>query len=421
LHQRVRKLLSGEMDLRFKTMYQVQDSSGYPLLKRLLNAKFDKAKIHKISYRFFDVRNIYYDKKLISRAGYALQRHLLEDNLALVLPRLCKGARGFQHGMVVKNLVDRAFGDAHSGAGTNVFPLYRYPQIQTEKVLSIDIETKKIELQNQLKLAKQNYIQTKKFFNKTVLPFYKAITAPNEAHEKLFEENKTQYEEAKAILENIQQQLNKLNEYKNATHLDELTASPLVKRVSNLNKKLVQEFEQKTNLQFVSEKESTTNTFSPVDVLDYIYAWLHSPAYREAYKEFLKIDFPRVPYPQNAEQFWQLVEVGSELRQIHLLESPKVAEVVSSYQQDGSNLVSKVAYEDGKVWINESQYFDNVPLSAWAFYIGGYQPAQKWLKDRKDRQLGFEDIVHYQKIIAALSQTEVIMQKIDKIVALSKL
>ena len=69
----------------------------------------------------------------------------------------------------------------------------------------------------------------------------------------------------------------------------------------------------------------------------------------------------------------------------------------------------------GRIWINEEQYFDNIPLTAWEFYIGGYQPAQKWLKDRRERTLESDDIFHYQKIIVALSETYRIMQEINKI------
>ncbi|AEB28324.1 hypothetical protein FN3523_0467 [Francisella hispaniensis] len=141
---------------------------------------------------------------------------------------------------------------------------------------------------------------------------------------------------------------------------------------------------------------------------------LHSPSYREKYKEFLKIDFPRVPYP-TIETFWQLVELGSQLRQIHLLESPVVTEYITSYPVDGDNIVDKPTYKGGKVYINKEQYFDNVPEVAWNFYIGSYQPAQKWLKDRKGRELGFEDILHYQKIIVALTETDRLMREIDKI------
>ncbi|PSJ71412.1 hypothetical protein C7N43_39465 [Sphingobacteriales bacterium UPWRP_1] len=159
----------------------------------------------------------------------------------------------------------------------------------------------------------------------------------------------------------------------------------------------------------------TDGTFTPIDILDYIYAILHSPAYREKYKEFLKTDFPRVPYPTNKTTFWQLVQLGSQLRQIHLLESPVVSAYITQYPIQGSNEVTKLNYENGKVFINSTQYFANVPPTAWEFYIGGYQPAQKWLKDRKGRTLTFEDIMHYQKIIAALQETHRLMQEVDKV------
>jgi very-short-patch-repair endonuclease len=171
-----------------------------------------------------------------------------------------------------------------------------------------------------------------------------------------------------------------------------------------------------------------TQTFAPIDILDYIYAVLHSPTYREKYKEFLKIDFPRVPFPKDAETFWQLVKLGGELRQIHLLESPKVEEFITTYPKDGDNIVTRkmttrsIGFEltdsendTGRVWINDEQYFDKVPNTAWEFYIGGYQPAQKWLKDRTGRELRFEDIRHYQKIIVALTETDRLMKEIDKI------
>lgn len=162
-------------------------------------------------------------------------------------------------------------------------------------------------------------------------------------------------------------------------------------------------------------EEFLHETFAPIDILDYIYAVLHSPSYREKYKEFLKIDFPRVPFPKDAETFWKLVELGKEIRKIHLLESAKVSEYITQYPIDGTNTVGKVSYENGKVRINETQYFDNVPETAWNFYIGGYQPAQKWLKDRKERTLDYEDIFHYQKIIVALTETDRLMKEIDAI------
>jgi len=186
-------------------------------------------------------------------------------------------------------------------------------------------------------------------------------------------------------------------------------------RTPNLKAEIVNQIAENLGLTFTNEKETTENTFAPIDILDYIYAVLHSPTYREKYKEFLKIDFPRVPYPKDQYTFWQLVNLGGEIRQIHLLESPTVEQYITQYPIDGDNVVGKPKFKDGKVYINDEQYFDNVPLTAWEFYIGGYQPAQKWLKDRKDRKLEFDDILHYQKIIVALTETDRLMREIDKI------
>ncbi len=204
------------------------------------------------------------------------------------------------------------------------------------------------------------------------------------------------------------------------------TIGQTTERTPNLNIDIVKQIATNLGLAFTNEKEITENTFAPIDILDYIYAILHSPAYREKFKEFLKIDFPRVPYPKERSTFWQLVKLGGEIRQIHLLESPTVEKFITQYPIDGDNVVSMPKYFpipkneitgalQGNVYINDTQYFANVPLKAWSFYIGGYQPAQKWLKDRKGRKLEFEDILHYQKIIVALSETHRLMKEIDKI------
>lgn len=186
-------------------------------------------------------------------------------------------------------------------------------------------------------------------------------------------------------------------------------------RHPNFDDKIIQKFTDGLKLKFVSEKSDEQDTFAPIDVLDYIYAVLHSPKYRETYKEFLKIDFPRVPYPTDKAKFWKLVELGSELRSIHLLESNKLNTLTIGYPISGDNIVSKLKYENEKVHINNTQYFDKVPEVAWNFYIGGYQPAQKWLKDRKNKELTYDDIIHYQKIINALYLTDKLMFQIDEI------
>jgi predicted helicase len=198
------------------------------------------------------------------------------------------------------------------------------------------------------------------------------------------------------------------------------TIDQSTERTPNLNPAIVQQIAEKLGLTFEAEKtvlpsNGEAKKFAPIDILDYIYAVLHSPTYREKYKEFLKIDFPRVPYPKDAATFYQLVKLGGEIRQIHLLESAVVENYITQYPEDGDNGVVKPKYENGRVYINETQYFDKVPQVAWEFYIGGYQPAQKWLKDRKDRKLEFEDILHYQKIIVALTETERLMRAVDEV------
>ena len=184
-------------------------------------------------------------------------------------------------------------------------------------------------------------------------------------------------------------------------------------RTPNLNNDIVNAIAKKLGLPFVDEKEPGRDSFAPIDLLDYIYAVLHSPSYRRTYREFLKIDFPRVPYPTEATLFWRLVQYGQKLRRVHLLQDPTVEQYSTTFPIDGSNVVEKIRYTDNRVFLNDRQYFDGVPAATWDFYIGGYQPAQKWLKDRKNRALNFDDIAHYQKIIKALVESNRIMGEIE--------
>ena len=193
-------------------------------------------------------------------------------------------------------------------------------------------------------------------------------------------------------------------------------------RTPNLNLEIVKEIEEKLGLKFVNEKIEDSTTFAPIDILDYIYAVLHSPSYREKYKEFLKIDFPRVPYPK-PETFWQLVSLGGKLRSLHLLEDTSLDERIIDIKGEGELLIKNslnkkdFSIEDEKVELrlNDEVSVVNIPLVAWEFYIGGYQPAQKWLKDRVGRVLNRADMKHYNRIINALCKTDLIMKKIDEV------
>jgi len=152
---------------------------------------------------------------------------------------------------------------------------------------------------------------------------------------------------------------------------------------------------------------------SELDVFDYIYGILHCLAYRAIYADFLKYDFPRIPWPADSNEFWDISQKGKQLRELHLLVPSAIGDANYPLMGEGSGKIENPTYRDGRVWLNKTQYFDNVSEDVWGFYIGGYEPAQKWLKDRKDRQLSFTEIKHYQSIIKVISKTIEIMANIE--------
>ena len=151
--------------------------------------------------------------------------------------------------------------------------------------------------------------------------------------------------------------------------------------------------------------------------MHYIYAVLHSPEYRRRYAAFLKSDFARVPLTGDRSLFAALVDLGKRLTSLHLMESEGGTE--PSFPLTGDNRVDKERYRPpvndspGRVYINRDQYFDGVTPETWEFTIGGYRPAEKWLKDRRRRTLSYEDITHYRRICAVLVETPRVMARVD--------
>lgn len=152
-----------------------------------------------------------------------------------------------------------------------------------------------------------------------------------------------------------------------------------------------------------------------VKVFDYIYGAMYSPSYREKNAKLLKLGFPRFPIPTSRQSFAALSVFGEKLRRLHLMEDAAIGKAAYPFEGTGTSIVGKPRYEPKKVWINDTQYFSNVPMVAWNFFIGGYQPAQKWLKDRRGRELTWDDIRHYQRIIKVLEETHRIMREIDQV------
>ena len=332
------------------------------------NLVFDKNKLLKYEYRPFDYRYTYFDDKFLSRTRSEIMNNFInKNNIGL------ENSRNGDYIFIGKNISDEHFVSDNSFR----FPLYFYP----------DEKSKDLFATGAARVPNLNMEIVAQIAEKLGLAFVAEKHSPP----------------LEGCLQGGVVQHTTLHKTPRPTD------TPL--KEGNY-----------------SEDVSIAQSFAPIDILDYIYAVLHSPTYREKYKEFLKIDFPRVPYPKDLQGFKNLAGLGAALRQIHLLESPIVEKYITQYPIDGNNVVGKLRFEHspplegcpsggvvGKVFINDTQYFDNVPQVAWEFYIGGYQPAQKWLKDRKDRQLAFEDILHYQKIIVALSETDRLMKEIDTI------
>ena len=349
LEARIEKLLQKKYDSNFSKCYNVEDSSGYPLLKRIAESQFNPSKIQKYLYRPFDPKIIYYDEKLIKRAFFKVHNNLIEkkENFALIASRQC--IDNWKYVFCTNNVCDmNLIASAGKLGGGNVFPLYLYPNENGDPSTS-------------LHFAQDDKLQRK----------------PN-------------------LDEKIWRKIDAC--------LDSSTPFP---SASSGN------YAQNDN----------SHITTPEQIFDYIYGVLHTPSYREKYKEFLKIDFPRIPYPENKEDFERIASIGNKLRKLHLME--EIPPQATSFDIEGDNAVSEIRFEreipdqvgddiSGKVYINKTQYFANVPELAWNFYIGGYQPAQKWLKDRKNRTLTYDDISHYRKIIAILIETHKLMQELDK-------
>jgi predicted helicase len=376
-------------------------------------------KITNILYRPFDIRKTIYTGKSKGFMAYprneVMQHLCYENNLALLSCRQQK-SYDFQHVFITNIITERCSVSLQTSEVGYVFPLYTYPEIPKIKKLSAE---KREKLEKDYEIELRVFSKMEKCFSR----FTKFINLLNEnltlEDKKSYEAEKKDYLKQKSLIEKLKALLDEDNSPNETFSL----FNEEQKRQPNFNRDIIKKIARQLGLEFTDEKENRANTFAPVDLLDYIYALLHSPTYRRTYKEFLKIDFPRVPYP-TPENFWQLVKLGGELRQLHLLESVDLLTLSTTYVGQGNNKVERKMNKGdfqitdsvenrGQVWINDHQYFDNVPVVAWEFYIGGYQPAQKWLKDRQERELRAEDIVHYQKMIQALTETVRIMQEID--------
>ncbi len=180
-------------------------------------------------------------------------------------------------------------------------------------------------------------------------------------------------------------------------------------RKPNLNPKIV------AALTAAYGEEPTTE-----DIFHYIYAVLYADTYREKYAEFLKIDFPRIPFTADFELFQTLAALGKRLASLHLLRSAELDPPAARFQGQGDSRVARTKSqgfryepEEERVYVNKTQYFEPVPLELWEYQIGGYQVLAKWLKDRRERRLTLEEIKTYCRVVTALQRTIALQEEID--------
>jgi len=314
----------------FKSTHNIVNSSSYKFEDKLKIEKVEKKYITKISYRPFDIREIYYRIGFTSRPAGEITKHLINNNnLGLITTRQYIENDLFSHAFVFNIITDVRITTSNRGTAY-LFPLYLYPDSN-----SLDQERK-----------------------------------PNFTDD--------------------------FNKYLNEKKLDNKT---------------------------------------PEEILGYIYSILYSPTYRTKYYEFLKIDFPRIPFeipltPDLSRGLWnQLSELGQRLIDLHLLKTEFDKNIVSFPVAKPDLKVTKVEYKPlqtspskgeavwGQVWFNDTTYFDNVPQNVWDYYIGGYQVLDKWLKERKKHEyiLTGEDLRHFIKVCNVLAETIEIQGKIDEL------
>ncbi len=156
---------------------------------------------------------------------------------------------------------------------------------------------------------------------------------------------------------------------------------------------------------------------TPEDIFYYIYAVLYSNIYRSKYAEFLKIDFPRIPFTKDYSLFIEIGKHGKRLVDFHLLKANELNKPIAKFQGSGDNRMKKQKYdsETKRVYINDNQYFEGIEKEVWKYQIGGYQVLDKWLKDRKDRVLSLDEIKHYCRVVTTIQKTIEIQKAIDDI------
>lgn len=354
--QSIASLSSDEVIAR----YSLKNTSNWQIKKvqaDIINSGPKTEKIHRIMYRPFDFRFTYYTGKsggfICRPGGEAMQNMLSGNNIALIAPKRVEVQGPWRHVFVSKQIIDHVA--LSNKTIDTLFPLY----LDTNSVTGI---------QSNDKIIKK---------------------------------------------ETIQQRLSHLNVANG--------------RIPNLNENFIEEIRVMTGLTFVMEGHGDlSNTFGPEDVLGYIYSILNTPSYKVRYEQFLKAEYPRIPVrlPNGGrESFSEICKIGIELITLHTLQFDK-SKINVRYPNNGSNVIedkypifqlTEDESKQGKIWINEKQYFEPVNQSIWDYELGGYQVCQKWLLDRRGQALSYDDLSHYMATVYSLEAAMELIPELNRL------
>lgn len=353
--------------------------------------------IRKINYRIFDTRFLWWDIDLLERPRESVMKHFEKENIGLLTVRNCQGISVWNHSFVTDK-----FTDLHViPIGTYIFPLYRYNGENNGNGNGTDYLFKEAN-------KKDNFTDN---FRKFIKQKYKA--KPLEKKQiTVLEKDVKALEKQKKQVENL------IASFESSKELEMLQFQQSI--LEELRAKIEQK-ERELNL--ANQSQNAHYEPAPEDVMGYIYAILHSTHFREKYAEFLKIDFPKIPFTEEFAVFQELAQLGKKLIEVHLLKTQPLLSDAANMGElvgNGDRMVTHIELKQDSnaqthLYINATQYFENVPSDVYYFQIGGYAVLEKYLKDRKNKTLTFAEMNNITQTIRAIVFTLQTMQQIDKI------
>lgn len=349
-------------------------------------------KILKINYRPFDERYIWHNEKLLERSRSNVMRHFIgRKNIGLISIRRSRSQNLWNFIFVSDKIISGA--TAISSLDINYFfPLYIYQQNGNSNGNGFLFKNEE---------KRDNFTKQFREFIKTK---YSKKAIATEAKIAVRQKIKQKEEGIKSLLSTIKT-------FESAENNVDIIKS-FKDNLQTLENQVIKLREQ------LKQSQITAYQPAPEEIMGYIYAVLHSETFRNSYSAFLKIDFPHIPFVDKTEDFKKLSKAGWELMQVHLQnKKPKKYDRFGLYKGAGDNVVEKPEHKNERLYINKTQYFDEVPAEVFEFYIGGYQVLSKYLKYRKNNVLKTEEIENIEAIVKiilwTIEQKKLIDQLLD--------